>query len=139
LEHYCLTWQFNFEEATLHYGGGCDHDREINDEELVQAAAVLMGRWLTRSFSMDEIVRFSTTSDPSGCNSSDREMMARMILRVKSQPVASRVVESIICADIIPQAPEISQTPAPSSRIEVTNLALRSPVPSRTPGQLLSN
>jgi hypothetical protein len=140
LEHFCLTWpQFRFEEKTLHYGGRCDYDPEVDDEELVQASLVLMGCWLTRSFSLDEIAHFSTTHGPQGCKSSEPEMMARTNLSLASQPGYSRLVESIICADETPQALVISQTPEQSPRIEVTKLALRPPVPSRTPGQLLND
>ena len=139
VEHFQLNWPLgSFEDSTLRYGMPEPDGTVVDDEALVDASLVLMGSWVTRTFSPDEIARFSTTSGPKGCKTSEPEMMARVVLGLANQPRYSRLVEAIVCGgECTPGIGETSNT-VESPRISVENLAeVSRPRPTRIPGLLL--
>ena len=137
-EFFVLSWPFfRFEEATLRYSTASPTAKgHANDDELVEAAILLMGTWVAKSFSLDDIARFSTTPDPPGCDPSEPEVTARMLFRLASQPRYARLVLPVVCtAEDSPQA-TTTDPPTESTRIYVKNLAVAVPT-TRAPGHLL--
>ena len=140
MEHFRLTWPLleGFEKATLHYNPQDPEGTVVNDYALVEASLVLMGSWVTRTFSLDEIAQFATTKGPKGCKTHEPEMMARVVLDLANQPRYSRLVEAIVCGDEDSSIFVQSPSPVGSPRIQVRNLAETSkPRPTRIPGLLL--
>jgi hypothetical protein len=92
------------------------------DEALVDASLVLMGDWVARSFTLDEIALFATTNGPPYCWANQPEMRARSILALANQPRYSRIVVPVACVDESIQAATLD-VPTESKRIQVVNLA----------------
>jgi len=135
-----LTWpglsSHPFDEAVLHYQTESNETRALNDAELVDAALVLMGTWLARSFSLDEIAAISTTPGPADCESTEPEVIARIVLHLASQPRYAQLVLPLICTNESPPEPTPAAMPQEPTRIQVHNLALPTPT-ARVPGRLL--
>jgi len=108
--------------ATLYYDSIGPEMFAQNDDALVDASLVLMGGWIARNFTLNEIALLATTKGPTDCRANEPEMMARLVLDLATQPRYSRIIEAIACAD---GALPVSTTHGPpaSRLIQVANLA----------------
>ncbi len=123
-EYFSLTLDFAGEtsRSTLHYDPIGPDVAAQGDETLVNASLVLMGDWVARTFTLDEIALLATTKGATGCGANEPEMRARLILDLANQPRYSRIVEPIACVDE-PFQTATFDVPPESRRIQVVNLA----------------